>query len=75
MSMVKANIKIRRKYKEDYVKYGFTYLQKDFYRCDCVVVRVPPSQSVDLGFISQVELNKKLLKNGIHSLSAWRLAK
>ena len=29
MSIAKADIKIKQKYKEDYIKYGFTYLQKD----------------------------------------------
>ena len=42
------------------------------YRCDGVVVRAPALQSVDLGFISQVESHEKTLRNGIHSFSAWR---
>ena len=36
-------------------------------RRDGVVVRASASQSVDLGFISQVESYQKTLKNGIHS--------
>ena len=39
-----------------------------------VVVRVSVSQSVDLGFISQVVSYQKTLKNGIHSFSAWSSA-
>ena len=42
------------------------------YRRDGVVVRASVSQSVDLGFISQVESYQKTLKNGIHSFPAWR---
>ena len=38
------------------------------------MVRVSASQSVDLGFISQVESYQKTLQNGIHSFPAWRLA-
>ena len=38
-----------------------------------VMVRASASQSVDLGFISLVELCQKTLKNDIHSFSAWRL--
>ena len=38
------------------------------------MVRASASQSVDLGFISQVESYHKTLKNGIHSFPAWRLA-
>ena len=44
------------------------------YRRDSVVVRAFASQSVDLGFISQVESYQKTLKNGIHSFPAWRPA-
>ena len=44
------------------------------YRCDGVVVRASASQSVDLGFISQVESYQKTLKNGIHSFPVWRSA-
>ena len=29
MSIAKADINIKQKYKEDYIKYGFTCLQKD----------------------------------------------
>ena len=36
------------------------------------MVRASASQSVDLGFISQVESYQKILKNGIHSFPAWR---
>ena len=43
-------------------------------RRDGVVVRASASQSVDLGFISQVESYQKTLKNGIHSFPAWRSA-
>ena len=42
------------------------------YRCDSVVVRASASQSVDLGFIPQVESYQKTLKSGIHSFPAWR---
>ena len=45
-----------------------------FNRRDGVVVRVSVSQSVDLGFISQVESYQKTLKNGIYSFPAWRSA-
>ena len=38
------------------------------------MVRASASQSVDLGFISQVESYRKTLKNGIHSFPAWRSA-
>ena len=38
------------------------------------MVRTSPSQSVDLGFISQVESYQKTLENGIHSFPAWRSA-
>ena len=41
-------------------------------RRDGVVVRASASQSVDMGFISQVESYQKTLKNGIHSFPAWR---
>ena len=37
-----------------------------------MVARASASQSVDLGFISQVESYQKTLKNGIHSFPAWR---
>ena len=40
-------------------------------RVDGLVVRAFASQSVDLGFISQVESHQKTLKNGIHSFPAW----
>ena len=33
--------------------------------------RASALQSVDLGFISQVESYQKTLKNGIHSFPAW----
>ena len=39
-----------------------------------VVVRAFVLQSVDLGFISQVESCQKTFKNGIHSFPAWRSA-
>ena len=39
-----------------------------------VVVRASASQSVDMGFISQVESYQKTFKNGIHSFPAWRSA-
>ena len=39
-----------------------------------VLVRATVSQSVDLGFISQVESYQKTVKNGIHSFPAWRSA-
>ena len=42
----------------------------DTHRRDGVVVRASTSQSVDLGFISQVESYQKTLKNGIHSFPA-----
>ena len=38
------------------------------------MVRAFVSQSVDLGFISQVESYQKTFKNGIHSFPAWRPA-
>ena len=41
-------------------------------RRDGVVVRAFASQSVDLGFIFQVESNQKTLKNGIQSLPVLR---
>ena len=44
------------------------------YRRDGVVVRASASQSVDVGFIPQVESYQKTLKNGIHSFPAWRSA-
>ena len=44
------------------------------YRCDGVLVKASALQSVDLGFISKVESCQKTLKNGIHSLPAWRSA-
>ena len=43
-------------------------------RHDGVVVRASASQSVDLGFIPLVESYQNILKNGVHSFSAWRLA-
>ena len=42
---------------------------------DSVVVRASALQSVDLGFIFQVESCQKILKSGIHSFHAWRSAK
>ena len=45
-----------------------------FNRRNGVVVRASASQSVDLGFISQVESYQKTLKNGIHSFHDWRSA-
>ena len=36
------------------------------------MVRASTLQSVDLGFISQVESYQKTLKNGIRSFPAWR---
>ena len=44
------------------------------HRRDGVVIRASASQSVDLGFIFQVESYQKTLKNGIHSFPAWRSA-
>ena len=44
-------------------------------RRDGVVVKASTLQSVDLGFISQVESYQKTLKNGIYSFPAWRSAK
>ena len=41
---------------------------------DGVVVKASASQSVNLEFISQVELLQKTLKNGIHSFPTWRSA-
>ena len=38
------------------------------------MVRTSASQSVDLGFIFQVESYQKTLKNGIHSFPGWRSA-
>ena len=35
------------------------------------MVRASASQSVDLGFISQVESYRETLKNGIHSFPTW----
>ena len=43
-------------------------------RRDDIVVKASASQSVDLGFIHLVESYQKILKNGIHSFRAWRLA-
>ena len=43
-------------------------------RRDGIVVRASASQSLDLGFISQVESYQKTLKNGIHSFPAKRSA-
>ena len=48
--------------------------QQRKYLTNGVVVRASASQSVDLGFISQVESHQKTLKNGIHSFPAWRSA-
>ena len=44
-------------------------------RWDGVAVRVSALQSVDLGFISQVESYHKTLKNGIHNFPAWHSEK
>ena len=41
---------------------------------DGAMVTASASQSVDLGFISQVESYQKTLKNGICSFPAWRSA-
>ena len=41
-------------------------------RRDGVVVRASASQSVDLGFFSQVKSYQKTLKIGIHIFPAWR---
>ena len=41
---------------------------------DGVVVRASALQSIDLGFVSQVESYQKTLKNGIHSFPIWRSA-
>ena len=43
--------------------------------CNGIVIRVSALQSVNLGFISQVESYQKTLKNGIYSFPAWRSAK
>ena len=43
-------------------------------RQNSVVVIVSASQSVDLGFIFQLESYQKTLKNGIHRFPAWRSA-
>ena len=43
-------------------------------RHDGVVVRASASQSVDMRLIPQVESYQKTIKNGIHSLPAWRSA-
>ena len=43
-------------------------------RRDSVVVRASASQSVDLGFIFEVESYQKTLKNDIHGFPAWRSA-
>ena len=42
--------------------------------CDVAKVRASASQSVDLGFNSQVESYQNTLKNGINSFLAWRIA-
>ena len=39
------------------------------------MVGVSASQSIDLGFIFQIESYQKTLKTGIHSFAAWRSAK
>ena len=44
------------------------------HRRDGAVVRLSASQSVDLGFICQVESYQKTLKNDIHRFAAWRSA-
>ena len=38
------------------------------------MVTASATQTVDLGFISQIESYQKTLKNGIQSFSAWRSA-
>ena len=38
------------------------------------MVRASSTQSVDLGFISQVESYQKTLKIGVHNFPAWRSA-
>ena len=45
------------------------------YRRDGVAARASALQSVDLGFIFQVESYQKTLKNGIYSFPAWSSAK
>ena len=46
---------------------GHTISSGVVHRRDGVMVRVSASQSLDLGFISQVESYQKTLKNGIYS--------
>ena len=41
---------------------------------DGIVVRASALQSVDLGFIAEVESYQKTFKNDIHSFPAWRSA-
>ena len=48
--------------------------EEEFSWCDGIVVGACASQSVDLGFISQVESYQKTTKNSIHSFPAWRSA-
>ena len=50
-----------------------TQLMED--RRDDAVAKASASQSVDLGFIFQVESFQKTLKNSIHSFPTWRSAK
>ena len=38
------------------------------------MVKAFASQSVDLGFVSQVELHQRTLNDGIHIIPAWRSA-
>ena len=38
------------------------------------MVKASASQSVDLGFIFDVKLCQKTLKNSVHSFPAWRSA-
>ena len=47
----------------------------NLYRRDGGVVRASASQSVDLGFSSQVESYQKTLKNSFYSFPTWRSAK
>ena len=44
-------------------------------RRDGVVVKASASQSIDMGFISQVESYQKTFKNDMHSFPDWRSAK
>ena len=55
-------------------KYQLVVFDRQFNRCDGIVIRASASLSVGLGFISLVESYQKTLKNGIHSFPAWRSA-